>query len=159
MKNNNDIFDTVIKLNKVLKESDVRFAFGASVCLYLHGLDVSPNDIDIVVDKADIDKLKDAFKSYKEIKGDHSSDVFISTFFYQYEVDDYKIDVMSDFKIKRGDDIYTYPFESTQLETKSFRGESIIICPLKDWLHLYSLMPDREAKVKMIQDFYQNKNA
>ncbi len=151
-----DIFDTVIEINNMLSKEKIRFAFGASVCLYLHGIELIPNDIDIIVEKKDLEKLKKAFKDLKELKT-KKSDVFLSKHFYNYELNSYKIDVISEFTIKKGDFIYKYPFDKSKIEYIHFRGHKIGISPLKDWRYLYSIMPNREKKVKII-DEYISKN-
>ncbi len=150
MKNN--IFDVAIKINKMLKDEDICFAFGASICLYLNGMDVEPRDIDIVVKSADIEKTRQIFSQFEE-KPAKKSPVYLSKHFYQYVAFGVDIDLMSKFIIKKGELIYEYPFDESRVERKIFRGQELAVSPVKDWKHLYSLMPNREHKVKIIEDW------
>ncbi len=150
MKNN--IFDVVIKINQMLKDENICFAFGASLCLYFNGMDVEPSDIDIVVKSTDIEKTRRIFSQFEE-KEAKSSPVYISKHFYKYVAFGVNIDLMSKFIIKKGDFIYEYPFDKSRVETKIFKGHKLAISPVEDWKYMYSLMPNREHKVKLIEDW------
>ncbi len=147
-----NILQTILQINKILQDENVTFAFGASNCLFFNGIDVCPNDIDILVTKEDLHKLKNCFKNFKQLEVT-KSDVFLSKYFYKYELNGCSIDVMCEFTIKKGDFVYVYPFGDDKIDYAYFRKNKIPVSPIEDWRYLYSLMPNREEKVKMIDEY------
>ncbi len=151
-----NIFDTVIKLNKILSYNDITYALGASLCLYFHGIDLTPHDIDIMVGVDDFPRLENLFKDFKKIDIP-KSDVFLSKHFAKYEFEGIQIDVICEFIIKKEGLVYEYPFDKSKIIYIDYKGNKLPISPISDWKYLYSLMPNREAKVKMIEEWEKSK--
>lgn len=142
---------------KVLNAYDVSYAIGASALLYLKGISDHFNDLDIVFEVKDLDKLKLAFieldaKSYPL----SNNDSFKSEVFLQYQLDGVDIDVIGGFRIINDDIIYDCPFNGIIDEYVCINEVKIPLDSLTAWEKYYHLMK-REAKANMIHEYLKSR--
>lgn len=64
MESKEKILYKITSIAKVLNENDINYIIGASCALLVHGFDVLPNDIDIIVDSNDLDRTKIILQDY-----------------------------------------------------------------------------------------------
>ncbi len=64
MKTKDEILQQIVKISDILNKNNINYIVGASCALLVHGLDVLPNDIDIVVDQKDLTKTKLLLKDF-----------------------------------------------------------------------------------------------
>jgi hypothetical protein len=77
--------------------------------------------------------------------------------FLEYVVDGTDVDVMAGFAIKHENGTYVFPFgDAAVVMTKTVDDVTIPLTSLEDWYVLYQLMPDREPKVRLIEDHLLN---
>lgn len=135
------------KLAKELNQEGINWSLGASLMLYLYGYDVTVDDIDIIVDAKDHQKLEDYLKKYVYTYIE-SNPKYQTKHFYSLEIDGVDIDIMLDFivKLKRGN--YQYPFHIEK--TIEIDGVNINLASEKEWLRAYVAM-GRTEKVEIIK--------
>jgi hypothetical protein len=148
------IFDTLSYIGEKLNASGVIWAVGASILLNHYGLIENPNDIDILVDLNDIEKVDEILKSIGEKKTREKEKMYATKYFYEYVVNGVDVDVMSGLTINNEDSIFEYIFDESSIsEIKNVNGVNIPLTSLEDWYVIYQLIPGREGKVKMIEDY------
>lgn len=148
---------TLRKLLKQLENKNLTWAIGGSLMLSIRGLKTTPNDIDLLVTKKDAQTISGILDSMgTRLNPISSHPVFTSSYFAKYEVDGVGIDVMADFGVKHKAGLYVCPFATDLVTTTHVVDKSP--CPLssiEDWYVLYSLMPNREGKVELIEHYFK----
>jgi len=148
------LFDTLVEIARALNRSGAPWGIGASVLLYYHGLVDAPRDIDIMTTEADADMVASILGGLgNEVPGDPGRSLYSTSHFLEYVVDGTDVDVMAGFAIRHENGTYVFPFGGAAVAmTKTVKGVTIPLTSLEDWYVLYQLMPDREPKVKLIED-------
>lgn len=148
------IFETLSYIGEMLNDNGVIWAVGASILLQQYGLIEYPNDIDILVDLKDIEKVDIILASIGQKKFREKSGAYSTKYFYEYVIHGFDIDVMSGLSINYNSGIYQYNFDFTSVsEFKKINGVNIPLTSLEDWYVLYQLIPSREVKVNMIENY------
>ncbi|MGH4123291.1 MAG: hypothetical protein ACREV6_10240 [Clostridium sp.] len=148
------IFETLGYIGEKLNEKGVVWAVGASILLHNYGLIENPNDIDILVDLKDIERVDKILKSVGEKKIREKSDLYSTKYFYEYVVHGFDIDVMAGLSINYNSGTFEYIFDHTSIsDFEKINGVNIPLSSLEDWYILYQLITNREVKVKMIEDY------
>ena len=143
------------KIGRCLNESNVLWGVGASMMLYYKGLVKEPKDIDFIVDKKDIEKVDRLLSELGEKTVREKSSFYATTYFYEYNIDGIEVDVMCEFTICNHGLQYLYDFnEQSVVEMAEIEGEQIPFTGLEDWYVLYQIMPGREQRVNLIEDFF-----
>ena len=93
-----------------LNNHNIRWALGGSCLLYLHGMSVTPSDIDIIIDMEDRSKLDDFVKPYFH-KAKPASGMYLTERFYTLSMGGIDIDLMVEFQIDTKHGVYRFPFE------------------------------------------------
>ena len=148
------MFNTLSYIGEKLNNSNVQWGVGASILLNHYGIIDKPNDIDILIDIKDIEKADEILKSIGEKKIWEKSEAYSTKYFYEYIVNGFDIDVMSGLAIKHDKGVYRYIFDNSSVsEFKKIKGVSIPLTSLEDWYVIYQLIPSRESKVNMIEEY------
>ena len=149
------LFDTLVVIARALNQADVHWGVGASVLLYYHGLVDAPHDIDIIISEGDADMAASILSGLgREAPGDPARSLYSTSRFLEYIVDGTDVDVMAGFAIRHDNGTYVFPFDDRSITMrKCVKGVTIPFSSLEDWYVLYQLMPGREAKVKLIEDY------
>lgn len=64
MQTEEEALEKIQTIADILNQNNINYIVGASCALLVHGLDVLPNDIDIVVDQKDLTKTKLLLKDF-----------------------------------------------------------------------------------------------
>ncbi|WP_252235235.1 hypothetical protein [Clostridium sp. ZS1] len=148
------IFKTLSYIGENLNDNGVVWAVGASILLNSYGLADYPNDIDILVDTNDIERVDKILKSIGEKKERKESKIYSTKYFYEYVVNGIDIDVMSGLNINYNGGVFKYTFDNKSIsEFKNINGVNIPLTSLEDWYVIYQLIPNREKKVNFIEDY------
>lgn len=152
---NNSLNNTLVRLGRELNRANVFWAVGGSVMLQQYGLIQSPQDIDILVSEEDAPKVCEILSSIGEKVAEREADsIYATKFFCEYRINGIEVDVMAGLKIKKNEQIFEYDFnKSTKRIHFYVEDEQIPFSTLNDWLILYSWMPNKEGKVKMIEAY------
>lgn len=154
------MFNTLSNIAEKLNGSDILWGVGASILLNQFGLIDRPNDIDILVDTKDIEKADEILKSMGKKKVYEKTAAYSTEYFYEYIINGFDVDVMSELKINHNSGVYEYTFDYQSItELKKINGANIPLTSLEDWYVIYQLIPDRESKVKMIESYLLSKGA
>lgn len=148
------LFQVLSYIGEKLNNENIFWAVGGSIVLNHYGLVDSPNDIDIIVHKKDIEALDNILKSLGDKKKREETKVYSTEYFYEYNICDVDIDVMSGFIINHSSGMYKYTFDQESIgDFKDIDGVKVPISSLEDWYVAYQLMPNREEKVKLIEGY------
>lgn len=154
IESNLKLFQVLSYIGEKLNNENIFWAVGGSIVLNHYGLVDSPNDIDIIVHKKDVETLDNILKSLGDKKGRDETKVYSTEYFYEYNICDVDIDVMSGFIINHSSGMYKYPFDQESIgDFKDINGVKVPISSLEDWYVAYQLMPSREQKVKLIEGY------
>lgn len=148
----------LIKITEALNSTDILWGVGASMLLYQYKLVDNPSDIDITVSISDIKEVDRILSSMGEKLSESKSDIYLTEYFYEYIIDGVNIDVMAGFKINLTNSVFEYPFDKNSVPHHLKVGNTPIpFSSLEDWFVLYQLMPKREYKVNLIDEYFKNK--
>jgi hypothetical protein len=148
------MFDILSYIGEKLNRANIVWGVGASILLNQYGLIDKPNDIDIVVDMKDVEKADEILRSIGEKKKCEKSEAYSTRYFYEYIVGDCDIDVMSGLRIKHSGGVFEYIFDSNSVsEITEIRGVDIPFMALEDWYVIYQVLPNREAKARMVESY------
>jgi len=148
------MFERLSQIGKKLNENQILWAVGASILLYQHGLVEAPNDIDIFVSLQDIDKADRILQSMGQKKAREKTDDYETQYFYEYRIQSIDLDVMAGLAIRHESGIFEYIFDQQSItQTFVINGVEIPFTSLEDWYVVYQLIPGREGKVDMIEDY------
>jgi len=148
------MLDTLIYIAEKLNQADIVWGVGASMLLNMHGIKNKPNDIDILVDIKDIDKADKILSGIGEKKLREKTDRYSTKYFYEYVINGFDIDVMSGLQINHIDGIFEYTFDYDSIsDIRNVNGVRIPLTSLEDWYVIYQLIPNREAKAAMIENY------
>ncbi len=155
-----DFCKSSIKLARILNHNEIQWAFGGSCLLYYIGIPLTPRDLDVVIAKKDIEKARIALiQSGAELKEEkHSDNSFITEKFYTFLWEDVEIDLMAVPGIRKGDKFFVMQFDQKgPWKWVEDQGEKIALCDPEDWLVYYSLMENRETRVKQLSDYLEKR--
>lgn len=148
------MFNTLSYIGEKFNEERIVWGVGASILLNHYGLIDKPNDIDILVDLNDIEKADIVLKSIGEKMVWEKADIYSTKFFYEYVVNGFEVDVMAGLSINYDNGIFKYIFDQSSIsEIKIINGVNIPLTSLEDWYVIYQLIPNREIKVSMIENY------
>ena len=148
------IFDTLSYIATELNAQGVLWGIGASIVLYHYNLVDSPNDIDILVDIKDIQKADTILKNLGVKKTSEKTDAYSTRYFYEYVINTIDVDVMAGFMVNHSNGEYRYSFDHKSITNiKNINGIEVPLTSLEDWYVIYQLIPGRENKVKLIENY------
>jgi len=152
------MFNTLKFIGEKLNEAEVTWAVGASILLYHHSLVDNPKDIDILVDITDIHKVDNILKNLGEKTAREKCEDYSTEYFYEYVIKEIDVDVMAGFIINHEEGSYKYTFDKISInETMDIDGVKIPLTSLEDWYVLYQLIPRRQFKVELIENYLKLK--
>ena len=151
------MMNTLCHIGNELNKANILWAVGASILLMQHKLVNSPNDIDLLIHINDIEKADKILKSMGEKKTFEKTDIYSTEYFYEYVINGFDIDVMSGLKINHYAGTYNYIFDKDSISQYiNINDINIPLTSLEDWYVLYQLIPNREKKVKIIEDYLKS---
>ena len=155
---NKNIETVLVEIAKALNASHAVWGVGASLLLNQYGLTEKTNDIDITVSSRDIAVVDQILSEMGTKQPISHSDIYATDYFYEYIIGGINVDVMAGLKINTNNNVFEYPFDKKSVQnTFTFQNTTIPFSTLEDWYVLYQLMPDREFKVKLIAEYFNEK--
>lgn len=156
---NKNISKVLVKLTNVLNQSNSLWSIGASMMLYLRGIEIDVHDIDIMVDQEDFNIVCDnLLKICEEIKVDVSS-IFKTKYFRRFVCDSIEIDVMSGMGIYHKNGFFDYQFNKEAIEYAiHINSITLPLSYIEDWYVFYHLMGNRDETIRKIEQYF-NKNS
>lgn len=152
------IFKTLSYIGEKLNTNGITWAVGASVLLNQFGFVDRPNDIDIFVDIKDIERADEILKNIGEKKKWERTEAYSTKYFYEYIIEGIDVDVMAGFAVNHNSGVFEYIFDHASVsEFRKINEVDIPFTSLEDWYVIYQLIPNRQAKVKMIESYLMSK--
>lgn len=148
------MFNTLSYIGKKLNDENITWGVGASILLNKFGFIDKPNDIDIFISMDDIEKADEVLKSIGDKKKWEKTSMYSTKYFYEYVINGIDVDVMSGFAVNHNDGIFRYIFDENSIsEFELINGVKIPFTSLEDWYVIYQLIPNRDVKVDMIENY------
>ncbi|GAA0085783.1 hypothetical protein UT300007_22220 [Clostridium sp. CTA-7] len=149
-------------LNKIaygLNEIGCTWGVGGSVLLNFHGLVEKPNDIDILINSKDTQKVKEFMNPIGNPIELLSKEPFKTESFFGYNVDGVMIEFMGNFKISlENNKMYEFILDEKAIVDNLVIGNSNIkFTSLEDWFVAYLVMNDPKKRVPLIEKYFKEK--
>ncbi len=144
---------TLKKVAKILNESNITWALGASCLLYFKGITEDFNDIDVMVLEEDAQKAKDVLKEIGILISNEDNKNYKTCHFYEFIIDEIEFDIIAGFTINKENKDYYLPLNPSKIEKIIVDKIDIYLDNLEDWLYYYKLM-DRKLKIDMINNYF-----
>jgi [ribosomal protein S18]-alanine N-acetyltransferase len=141
---------------KLLNKNNVSWGLGGSAMLAYYGLLSAARDLDLLVSAEDAEKAHQLLASLGESRSLPPKEPFCTEHFYHYVIQDTEIDLMGLFGVRHAEGVYKLDWRQEQAERIVVEdGVPIPLTALEDWYVMYSLMPKREEKTTMIEQYWQ----
>lgn len=151
------IYENLSLIGERFNKDGILWAVGASVMLNQYGLVDRPNDIDLLVDINDIDKADCILKELGNKKYREKVEEYATEYFYEYVINGSDVDVMAGLTINYNGGSYRYIFDKSSISRiADFNGVDIPLTSLEDWYVLYQVIPNRDKKVAMIENYLKD---
>lgn len=148
------MLNTLSYIGDNLNKRNIKWAVGGSILLNQFGLVDNPNDIDLIVDLSDVDKADSILKEIGIKKVNEKIKTYSTKFFYEYVVNEVDVDVMAGLSINHDEGLFDYIFDNHSTDkVVKINGIDIPFTSLEDWYVIYQLIPNREFKVKIIEEY------
>ncbi len=148
------LFQTLSYIGEKLNKENILWGVGASILLNHYDLVNNPKDIDILVALKDIHKADEILKSLGHKKVRELNDSYSTEYFNEYVINGIDIDVMSGLTLNHEEGKYTQIFDRASIVDKMDVDDvKIPLTSLEDWYIIYQLIPGREHKVSLIENY------
>ncbi|MFD2042930.1 nucleotidyltransferase domain-containing protein [Ornithinibacillus salinisoli] len=148
------MLETLSIIGEKVNKMNISWGVGGSLLLSFHKLIDKPNDIDILVDEKNVDPFNSILSQIGKTKEAIHSDPFKTVYFSKYSIDSVDIDLMGGFAIQHNEGMYKLSFnEESVVAHKTINGVEIPLCSLEDWYILYWLIPGKQEKAILIENY------
>ena len=139
----------LLKIAALFNASDMKWAVGASLLLYLKGYVEKFNDIDLLIYEEDAPKAKELMMKIGELQkleGNH----YKANHFYVFMVDGVEVDIMGTYIVTKDGIDYEIGLEKdARIEFITMGGQFVPLDSIPMWRRHYDVM-GRQAKVDLI---------
>ncbi|MCB9789972.1 hypothetical protein H6762_03235 [Candidatus Nomurabacteria bacterium] len=138
MHSQGQVIKTITKIASLLNNR-IKWIVGGSGALLVHGLDVIPNDIDIIIDNADYEKACELLQAFLTSSPESHGNTTKTT---------YTINTVEG-------DLLMYPIANQEIEYRSLNGQQIPVNKLELEYEFYKARTDKKEankiKLKLIE--------
>lgn len=99
---NSGILDALQILIRLLRGKDIRWVVMGSLSLALQGVDINPNDVDILTDENGAFKIGALLMKYEVKPVSFGRTDLFESFYGVYDIEGIKVDVMGDLRVRLG---------------------------------------------------------
>lgn len=146
--------ETIALITDHLNKTNSKWGIGGSRLLFQHGLIDVVNDLDIIVHRDDMETVMNELRMLGNERTVQPRDPYQTTYYYKFNIMDLSMDVMGEFQIQHDKGVYVFPFENHSVDYFIINGVEVPFCTLEDWYILYQLIPGREEKMRIIENFF-----
>lgn len=152
---NKQISDTLAYIGDILNKEEITWVVGGSIILDYYGITNVVNDIDIIVDINDFNKTKELLSLISKTKDIPQNEIYRTKGFLKCIVNNVSVDIMADFEIKHNNGIYRYSLNEDAIsKVIKINDISIPIGSLEDWYEIYQIIPGRDDKVAILEEYF-----
>ncbi|MEG0069862.1 hypothetical protein [Cetobacterium sp.] len=145
--------DVLLKVAKKLNTSNITWAIGASLLLYIKGITNEFNDIDIMVAESDVEKTKQILLSFGELQPKNPNEKYKTKCFMEFKINGIDFDIIAGFVIVKNNTEYYFPLKKNDIkEIICIHNTPLPLQSIEEWLLYYKLM-DRIEKVEIIDKY------
>lgn len=149
-------------ISKKFRKGGIRYAVIGSMSLRLHGIDLSPDDIDIVIREKDAGKVNRMFKEFliKPIPIGKTDYGWGNSNFGLFRINDYNVEIGYPPTKTQKTDIYI-PRENSAKDVR-FNGITVAVCPVLEMFYAYgnwygiSKRGKDLKKIELIRKFFRD---
>jgi len=150
------VLESLTIIGEQLNNKGITWGVGGSLLLSFYQIIDDPNDIDILVDENHANQLNEIIAPMGELKKVIHSDPFRTEYFTKYLINATDIDIMGGFAIQHSEGIYKLSLNKKSIVSyKKINEIDIPLCSLEDWYILYWLIPGKQEKAILIEDFFK----
>lgn len=156
---NEALRNTMIQIAQRFNERGLAWGLGGSALLELLGMDVTVNDLDIMVESKDFDKAIEILDQIGEKKHKPSNPNFRTAHFKTYQIENCAVDVMSGICVKHHETWFDFIFTAQHIVSKvNIDALEIPLMGLEDWYRIYQAL-DRQDKLELIDRHIKEKGS
>ena len=134
---NQTIATALKKISHMLQGHDVEWLVVGTASLATQGVDLQPGDIDIITTKDDVFKISKILKKYEIKPVEFGRTPLFESYMGVYEIDGVKVEVMGDFREKRGNEWVSLNERLLSPVIIEIDGIPIPVSSLKDQIESY----------------------
>lgn len=143
------------KASKIINDENILWCVGGSFLLLQYGLVDEARDIDILVNEEEAVKLHDLLLPLGEYVDFPPKEPYLTKYFFHHRINETEIDVIGGFKINHDQGVYDFVLDNNSISAhKHIDAITVPLSTLEDWYVLYQLIPNREAKVNLIERYF-----
>ncbi|SDD64091.1 hypothetical protein SAMN05421663_11617 [Terribacillus halophilus] len=138
---------------ELLEARDVPYSIGGSLLLHLKGLPVSPNDVDIIVERELFATAKEVLQE-RAVKYEDkpAQGRFLTRACTTFEMSDgLQVDLMTDFAVLYEKSVVRMPYTAVTEQTKD---GLLPLGSMEAWYVMYWLLPGKESKRDLMEDYF-----
>ena len=150
--------ELLCEISDGLNQIGCAWGIGGSILLKYHGLIEKPNDIDILINSKDCEKVIEFMNTIGNKVELYSKDPFKTENFFGYNVDGVMVEFMGNFKINlQGNKIYEFILDDKSIVDNLILEDSKInFTSLEDWFVAYLAMNDPKKRVPLIKEYFKH---
>ncbi|MBU6134783.1 hypothetical protein [Clostridium tertium] len=150
--------ELLCKISDGLNKTGCPWGIGGSVLLNYHGLIEKTNDIDILINSKDSEKVIEFMNTIGDKVELSSKDPFKTESFFGYNVDGVMVEFLGNFKINlQGNKVYEFILDDKSIvDTLILEDSKIHFTSLEDWFVAYLAMNDPKKRVSLIKEYLKN---
>ncbi|QOR66150.1 hypothetical protein IM538_20645 [Cytobacillus suaedae] len=149
------MLETLAYVANCINKKNITWGVGGSLLLHFHQLVKDPNDIDLLVSENHAINLIKTLNELGSAKDASSTYPFCTTYFSTSIVNTTEIDVMGGFCIQHPVGKYKLTFdEESVVDSITINKNKVPLTALEDWYVLYQLMPNKQEKVTLLEDYF-----
>ncbi|WP_214780853.1 hypothetical protein [Exiguobacterium sp. s22] len=133
------------QLETICRLNGIEYRIGGSELLKHHHIVEVTNDIDVFVEPDQFEKIDRVLSRAGEKQSSEPHEAYLTTYFGEYAFEGTDVDVMSSFRMKCTDGIYTHPFIEPAGQWMH----------LEEWIVLYTVI-DREEKLDSLIHYFKH---
>lgn len=133
-----------------VSEEEIFWILSGSTSLYIQGVNIKPNDIDIITDKEGAKSLGKILSEYCIEKPEYSSTEEYRSYYGQYIINGVKVDLVGNFQYRMKDGSWSDLKHKERYFEKEYGGMLLKLLPLEKELDEYEEL-GREDKVRRIK--------
>ena len=142
-------YTVLMCIARIFNEKGIRWAVGASLMLCLRGVVKDFNDLDILVDEADLEAARQILLGMGTLHPSAPNPDFCSKHFLEFTVGGVGVDLLAGFAVKKDGVIHRFPMEERH-DHANVLGESIPMESLGRWRDCYEAM-GRTEKMRLVE--------
>jgi hypothetical protein len=131
------------------------YSLGGSVGMSIRGIDVLPNDIDLLVREVDAPAAMNLLQTLGKRMAPKAKADYKTQTFAEFVIDGVDVDLMAGLAIAAENIEFRFPCTLLTSEPTVFDSSTRLpLMPLEDWYLLYHIIPGKEQRIRQIEAWF-----